>query len=337
MAWPDIEWHRDRYSRAAGEGPWITNPAEMGAKTCVRKLYKKLPSANSPMRLAVELDEKAEQGISQDLGAGILSLEGEAVKLKPELGVTTPVGNGKLDKLVAELKNGEKKPEPKEEGAHGEADPGRVDPADGRGTEGTGADARPHDAGTGGAEGGARGGKEGDALGRAGGGAPDSQAREVDPGRPTQGRSIAVPPALAGVSGQPLSGPPVGVGGTFKEILDVGSGPDKGRDGDTDRGGESRAESGPPSTTSGAEEPLRRYRAGAPAAFNRSALIDQVNGYFSALGIDTMSPKDKAQRSYLWQHFVGQGVKDEEAGEAGLRTLVAELEKLVAKKKAAKK
>ena len=68
MRWDDIEWHRDCYSKSAGDGPWVTNPDAMGAKTCFRKLSKRLPRSTALMR-AVELDEKAEQAIPQDLGA----------------------------------------------------------------------------------------------------------------------------------------------------------------------------------------------------------------------------------------------------------------------------
>jgi recombination protein RecT len=63
----DIEWHRDRYSRASGDGPWVTDFPAMGAKTCFRKLSKKLP-ASTDLRRAVELDERAEAGQPQDLG-----------------------------------------------------------------------------------------------------------------------------------------------------------------------------------------------------------------------------------------------------------------------------
>jgi recombination protein RecT len=64
----DIERHRDRYSRAAGEGPWVTDFPAMGAKTCFRRLAKRLPMS-AILRTAVDLDERAEAGVPQDLGA----------------------------------------------------------------------------------------------------------------------------------------------------------------------------------------------------------------------------------------------------------------------------
>lgn len=68
MTIDDIRWHRDRYSRAAKAGPWITNEDEMGAKTCVRKLADKLPF-DPLLSQAVLIDNKAEQGVDQDLSA----------------------------------------------------------------------------------------------------------------------------------------------------------------------------------------------------------------------------------------------------------------------------
>jgi recombination protein RecT len=65
----DIERHRDRYARAVGEGqPWVTEFGPMGAKTCFRRLAKRLPMS-SMLRTAVDLDERAEAGVPQDLGA----------------------------------------------------------------------------------------------------------------------------------------------------------------------------------------------------------------------------------------------------------------------------
>ena len=68
MRWEDVEFHRDRYSKAAGSGPWITEAGQMGAKTCFRRLSKRLPRSTGLLR-AVELDDKAEAAIPQDLGA----------------------------------------------------------------------------------------------------------------------------------------------------------------------------------------------------------------------------------------------------------------------------
>ena len=87
----DIEWHRDRYSKAAGAGPWVTAFSEMGAKTCVRKLADKLPF-DPLLSRAVEIDMKTEIGVGEDFSA-----------LLGEIG-DSPGGNGgKLDRLREEL------------------------------------------------------------------------------------------------------------------------------------------------------------------------------------------------------------------------------------------
>jgi len=66
--------HRDRYSKAAKEGPWVTEYVEMGKKTALRRLCKLLP-ASIELQRAVALDELAEIGIPQDLE---LLLDGES-------------------------------------------------------------------------------------------------------------------------------------------------------------------------------------------------------------------------------------------------------------------
>jgi recombination protein RecT len=68
MTRAEIDAHRDRYSRAAKDGPWVTNYAEMGLKTVLRRLAKLLP-CSIELQQAVVLDEHAEQQIPQDLGA----------------------------------------------------------------------------------------------------------------------------------------------------------------------------------------------------------------------------------------------------------------------------
>jgi recombination protein RecT len=123
----DIEWHRDRYSRASGDGPWVTDFPAMGAKTCFRKLSKKLP-ASTDLRRAVELDERAEAGQPQDLGdvftASIEDVQGTpAADDKPR---------GALDTLADKM---EEKPTPADAAAtampaDGQTDlPGTVAPA----------------------------------------------------------------------------------------------------------------------------------------------------------------------------------------------------------------
>jgi len=97
----DVEWHRDRYSKAAGAGPWVTAFAEMGAKTCVRKLADKLPF-DPLLSRAVEVDMKTETGSGEDFAA-----------LLGEIGEGPGNGGTKLDKLTQELKkDGEPKSAP---------------------------------------------------------------------------------------------------------------------------------------------------------------------------------------------------------------------------------
>lgn len=64
----EVDEIRDRYSRAASNGPWVTNYDEMGKKTCVRRLVDYLPARIEAL-VAAGLEAKAEQGIPQDLGA----------------------------------------------------------------------------------------------------------------------------------------------------------------------------------------------------------------------------------------------------------------------------
>jgi recombination protein RecT len=70
-----IEAHRDRYSRAAKQGPWVTEFDEMAKKTVLRRLCKVLP-ASIELQTAVVLDERAEVQLPQEL-PDVLA-EGEA-------------------------------------------------------------------------------------------------------------------------------------------------------------------------------------------------------------------------------------------------------------------
>lgn len=64
MTLEEIEYHRDKYSRAKDSGPWKDSPEWMYKKTVLRKLIKLLPKS-AQAQLAVALDERAEVGIPQ--------------------------------------------------------------------------------------------------------------------------------------------------------------------------------------------------------------------------------------------------------------------------------
>jgi recombination protein RecT len=66
MTKAEVDAHRDRYSRAAKEGPWLTEYPEMAKKTVLRRLCKLLP-ASVELQTAVVLDERAELQLPQGL------------------------------------------------------------------------------------------------------------------------------------------------------------------------------------------------------------------------------------------------------------------------------
>lgn len=65
----DIERIRER-SRSKSKGPWVTDYDEMCKKTVLRRLFKLAPCSTELQR-AVTLDDQAEVGISQGLGADL--------------------------------------------------------------------------------------------------------------------------------------------------------------------------------------------------------------------------------------------------------------------------
>ena len=82
MTREEVDSHRDRYSRAKDQGPWIDSYVPMGIKTCIRKMYTFLPSSVETQR-ALVLDDLAERGIPQDLemligGEGTPEIEGQS-------------------------------------------------------------------------------------------------------------------------------------------------------------------------------------------------------------------------------------------------------------------
>lgn len=81
MTKAQVDGHRDRYSRAAKQGPWVTEYPEMGKKTVLRRVLKLSPSSIE-IQHAVELDERAELQLPQHLGElSGLPPEDEAGKL----------------------------------------------------------------------------------------------------------------------------------------------------------------------------------------------------------------------------------------------------------------
>jgi recombination protein RecT len=91
----DIDKHRAR-SRAANDGPWVTDYDAMALKTVVRVLAKYLPKQSEVMvqlAHALELDAKADAGESQ------LDIEAQALQVFDE----EPSAGGKLDSLKAKL------------------------------------------------------------------------------------------------------------------------------------------------------------------------------------------------------------------------------------------
>jgi len=100
----EVEAHRDRFAKNAADedSPWTTDFDAMGKKTCIRALSKYLP-ASVELQRAAALDEMAEAGIPQDLGA-VIDVTGVAVEASGDAGNghTSPP-TGKLDALAGKI------------------------------------------------------------------------------------------------------------------------------------------------------------------------------------------------------------------------------------------
>ncbi|WP_081687045.1 recombination protein RecT [Chitinilyticum litopenaei] len=85
MSRADVEKIRAQ-SKAKDNGPWVTHFEEMAKKTVIRRLFKYLP-VSIELQTAVGIDERADEGIGQDLGD---FLQGEYAVVDP-VEVTEPI------------------------------------------------------------------------------------------------------------------------------------------------------------------------------------------------------------------------------------------------------
>lgn len=97
MTKAEVDHHRDRYSKAAKAGPWVTDYTEMGKKTALRRLSKLLP-VSIELQTAVALSEQAEVQIPQHLG--------DLTNLEPASEEAGGGKGGQLDQLTASLQGG---------------------------------------------------------------------------------------------------------------------------------------------------------------------------------------------------------------------------------------
>lgn len=72
MSKEDVDKIRAR-SKSSQFGPWVTDYAQMGKKTCIRQLFKYLP-ISVEMQRAINLDEAAERGEQSDVMENVFDL-----------------------------------------------------------------------------------------------------------------------------------------------------------------------------------------------------------------------------------------------------------------------
>lgn len=115
------EHHRDRFSKAATEGPWVTDFESMAKKTVARALCKWLPMSVEIQQL-IAREEKTEAGEEPEDLTAFLGLE-----WPPENGGAVEKPTGKLGQLTEKLETAQK-PGPRG-GLVGEGRPGPETPA----------------------------------------------------------------------------------------------------------------------------------------------------------------------------------------------------------------
>lgn len=85
MTRPEVEEHRNKYSKAKDFGPWKDEFDAMALKTCLRKLCKLLPKS-AQAHIAVSLDERHEAGLQQQFSVDVpLELQPAPEDAEPEI------------------------------------------------------------------------------------------------------------------------------------------------------------------------------------------------------------------------------------------------------------
>jgi recombination protein RecT len=115
MTKEQIEQHRDRYSKSAESGPWVTSPEWMFKKTVLRKLVKLLPKS-AQAQLAVALDERNEVGVPQRFSVDVpLELhpvsedDGEADEPQQQIKAPQRLSESGSERVVIDEKEEKKK------------------------------------------------------------------------------------------------------------------------------------------------------------------------------------------------------------------------------------
>jgi recombination protein RecT len=115
MTKEQIEAHRDKYSKSAESGPWVTSPEWMFKKTVLRKLVKLLPKS-AQAQLAVALDERNEVGVAQRFSVDVpLELHpvsdesDEPAEAQQEIKAPQRLSEAKADRIVVDEASEKKK------------------------------------------------------------------------------------------------------------------------------------------------------------------------------------------------------------------------------------